>query len=59
MTVTLHITEKARIFIYMPGRQHTSKSLAAVTATVFAAANHMLFCLPGFHSEDKAHGQKD
>jgi hypothetical protein len=31
----------------MPGRQRTSKSLAAATATPDAAAKHMLFCLPG------------
>jgi hypothetical protein len=43
MTVTLHITSKAKNFIHMPGRQQTSKSLAASTATAYAAAKHMLF----------------
>ena len=47
MTVTLHITSKAKFFNHMPGRQRTSKSLAAATATATAAAKHMLFCLPG------------
>ena len=43
MTVTLHITSMAKYFNHMPGRQRTSKSLAAATATPNAAAKHMLF----------------
>ena len=45
MTITIHITEKTGIFIHMQVRQRTSKSLAAATATAYAAAKHMLFCL--------------
>jgi hypothetical protein len=35
----------------MAGRQRTSKSLAASTATPDAAAKHMLFCPPGLECD--------
>jgi hypothetical protein len=42
MTVTLHITEKARTLMHLPGRQRTSKSLAAATTTANPAGKHNL-----------------